>query len=104
MQGVPDRIRDIAWRTPASLAVLVAPSAGTSEVLVAKVDGSSTATELTTDAALFQGRAVRLVTSSSTGSSLLVGTVDGRLYELSGRGRFTPADVKPGLRAATFVG
>jgi Lipoprotein LpqB beta-propeller domain/Sporulation and spore germination len=104
MQGVPDEIRDIAWRTSARIAVLVAPSSGTSEVLLAKVDGSSTATELSTDAALFQGRAVRLVTSSSTGSPLLLGTADGRLYELSGRGRFTPADIKRGLLAPTFVG
>jgi len=104
MQGVPDQIRDVAFRTSTSIAVLVAPSAGTSEVLLAKVDGSSTATELSTDAALFQGRAVRLVTSSATGSPLLLGTPDGRLYALSGRGRFTPADVKRGLLAPTFVG
>jgi hypothetical protein len=104
MQGVPEQIRDIAWRTSASLAVLVAPSSGTSEVLLAKVDGSSTATELSTDAALFQGRAERLVTSSSTGSPLLLGTADGRLYQLSGRGRFSPADIRRGLLAPTFVG
>jgi hypothetical protein len=104
VDGVPDRIQDIAWRTPTDLAVLVAPTPGTSEVLLAKVDGSSTATELSTEAAPFRGSAVRLVTSPSRETSLYVATSDGRLYALSSRGRWQASSIKPGLRAPTFAG
>jgi Lipoprotein LpqB beta-propeller domain/Sporulation and spore germination len=104
LEGLPGRIQDIAWRTPTDLAVLVAPSPGSSEVLLAKVDGSSTAAELGTDAALFRGRVVRLVSSPSTGTPLYVATSTGRLYALSARGRWKASTVKPGLGAPTFVG
>lgn len=104
MEGAPDRIRDIAWRTPAALAVLAAPSGGTSEVLLVNVDGSSDAADLSSDAALFRGRAERLVTSPSAGAFLYLETSAGRLYVLSSRGQWKSSSVKPGLRAPTFVG
>jgi hypothetical protein len=104
MEGAPDRIRDIAWRTPTAVAVLAADSRGSSEVLLVKVDGSSDAADLSTDAALFRGRAVRLVTSPSTGAPLYVETAAGRLFVLSSRGQWRSSTIKPGLRAPTFVG
>ena len=104
MEGAPNHVRDIAWRTPTALAVLAAPSGGVSEVLLVKVDGSTDAADLSTDAALFRGRAVRLVTSPSTGAPLFLETSAGRLYVLSGRGQWKTSSIKPGLRSPTFVG
>jgi hypothetical protein len=104
METAPARIRDIAWRTPTAVAVLAAPSGGSSEVLLVKVDGSSDAADLSTDAALFRGRAVRLVTSPSTGAPLYVETAAGRLFVLSSRGQWKSSAIRPGLRAPTFVG
>jgi hypothetical protein len=104
MDGAPDHIRDIAWRTPTALAVLAAPSGGISEVLLVKVDGSTDAADLSTDAALFRGRAERLVTSPSTGAPLFLETSTGRLYLLSSRGQWKSSNIKPGLRSPTFVG
>jgi hypothetical protein len=104
VEGLPDRILDVAWRSPTELAVLVAPSAGTSEVLVAKVDGSSTAAELSTDAALFRGRAVGIVTSPAPETPLSIRTVRGRYYTLSGQGHWQASPVRRGLLAATYVG
>lgn len=102
--GDPDRIQDIAWRGAANLAVLVAPSAGTSEVLDVKVDGSSSSRDLAGDAAPFRGRGVRLVTAPSRGVPLYLASSSGRLYALSGLGGWTSSNIKPGLDAPTFVG
>jgi hypothetical protein len=104
MAGAPDRIRDIAWRTPTAVAVLAAPSGGASEVLLVNVDGSSDATDLSTDAAVFRGRAVRLVTSPSAGTPLYLETSTGRLYVLSSRGQWKRSSIRPGLGSPTFVG
>jgi hypothetical protein len=104
MDGAPAHIRDIAWRTPTALAVLAAPSGGISEVLLVKVDGSTDAADLSTDAALFRGRAVRLVTSPSTGAPLFLEASAGRLYVLSSQGQWKSSNIKPGLRSPTFVG
>ncbi len=68
------QIRDLGWRTPGSLAVLSAPSVGTSQVLIVKIDGSSTPEDLSTDAELFRDQAVRLVTAPSAGSPLYIRT------------------------------
>ncbi|QNN53612.1 LpqB family beta-propeller domain-containing protein [Nocardioides mesophilus] len=97
-------IRDLAWRTPVSLALLTAPSAGTSQVVVAKVDGSSTAAESTTDAEVFQGVATDLVTAPVLSAPLLILGPDGQMFSLSTSGRWTGAGIRPGLRAPTFVG
>ena len=76
----------------------------TSQVLLVKVDGSSTAASLETDAELFDGRATRLVASPAPGTPLLLGTADGRLLGLSRTGRWARTAIEPGLGAATFVG
>lgn len=99
-----DRIRDIAWRTPGSLAVLAGPTAGTSQVLVVKIDGSSTPEDLSTDAELFRDQAVRLVTAPSVGAPLYIRTAAGKLFSLAATGRWTGTSIEPGLRAPTFVG
>jgi Lipoprotein LpqB beta-propeller domain/Sporulation and spore germination len=97
-------IRDLAWRTPGSVAVLAAPTPGTSQVLVIKVDGSSALGDTATDPELFREHAVSLVTSPSPGAPLDVGLVSGRLFELAGNGRWVATSIKPGLRSPTFVG
>ncbi len=52
------QIRDLGWRTPGSLAVLTAPTAATSQVLVVKIDGSSTPEDLEHRRGAVPGQAV----------------------------------------------
>lgn len=104
VDGAPAVIRDIAWRTPTDLAVLVSPSRGVFDVLLATIDGSSPAAGIVTDDARFRGPAVRLVTSPSRGTPLHLATSTGRLYTLSSRGRWEESGIAPGLTAVTFVG
>ena len=92
-----DRIRDLGWRTPGSLAVLSAPTVGTSQVLIVKIDGSSTPEDLSTDAELFRDQAVRLVTAPSAGSPLYIRTGAGQLFSLAANGRWTGTSIEPGL-------
>jgi hypothetical protein len=101
--GTP-QIRDLAWRTPGSLAVLSAPTPVTSQVLVVKVDGSSTAEDLSTDAELFRDQAVRLVTSPAAGAPLYIRTAAGQMFSLASTGRWTGTSIKPGLGSPAFVG
>jgi hypothetical protein len=98
------QIRDLGWRTPGSLAVLSGPTAGTSQVLVEKIDGSSTPQDLSTDAELFRDQAVSLVTAPSIGSPLYIRTAAGQLFSLAPNGRWTGTSIEPGLRSPTFVG
>jgi hypothetical protein len=102
--GNVTEIRDVAWRTPGTLAVLAGPTAGTSQVMIAKIDGSSTPEDLSTDAELFRDQAVRLVTSPAIGSPLYIGTAGGQLFSLAATGRWTGTSIEPGLAAPTFVG
>jgi hypothetical protein len=101
---VTGRVRDIAWRTPASLAVLVEPAPDLSQVEVVKVDGSSTSADLSTAPELLRARATRLVTAPVEGTPLYVETRDGRLYSLSSSGRWRRSGIASGLRSPTFVG
>lgn len=97
-------IRDIAWRTPGSLALLTAPTSNTSQVLIVKVDGSSTVAEASTGAEVFSDQADRLVTSPVLGSPLYIRSTDGLLFALASNGRWTGAGIERGLRSPTFVG
>jgi hypothetical protein len=97
-------IRDVAWRTPGSLAVLVGPSAGASQLLAVRIDGSATPEELNTNAEVFRDDALRLVTSPAVGAPLYLGTAAGRLFSLATTGRWTGTSIPPGLAAPTFVG
>ena len=98
------RIRDLAWRTPGSLALLTGPTPGLSQVVVATIDGSSAVRDVATDAEFFRKEAVRIVTSPATGTPLYVGTADRRLFELADDGRRTGAGIRSGMSSPTFVG
>jgi hypothetical protein len=103
-QGGVDEIRDLAWRTPESLAVLTGPTPESSQVLLALVDGSTAVAEVDTTAEILRRRAVHLVASPSSGTPVFLGTEEGELYELGGDGQWTQASVEEPLSAPTFVG
>lgn len=99
-----DRIRDVAWRTPGTVAVLTTPSENTSRVLLAKVDGSSTVGDATSDAEVFRDKTSELVTSLVPGAPFLLKTPGGDLFALASNGRWSSSGIQPGLRSPTFVG
>jgi hypothetical protein len=107
--GVSGPLGDVAWRTPASLAVLVRPSATTSEVVVVTVDGSLTA-PLSSDLAPLRVRGRRVVAAPVPATHLWVqGTgpgngPGGRLFGFSRRGEWEPSGIEPGLVSPVFVG
>lgn len=97
-------IRDIAWRTPETVAILAGPSTGLSQVILARIDGSSALGDVASNPQIFRSEAVRVVTSPAQGAPLYVGTADGRLYELAANGRWTGTSIQQGLSSPTFVG
>lgn len=97
-------IRDLAWRTPGSLALLAERAEATAQVVVVKVDGSSDVAVSATDAETFRGAVDRLVTASAPGSPLYIQTRDGRLFALASNGRWVGTGLEPGLQSPTFVG
>ncbi|NUR08000.1 MAG: hypothetical protein HOQ22_14540 [Nocardioidaceae bacterium] len=97
-------IKDMDWRTPGSLAVLAGQRGGTSQVLIVKVDGSSSPEDLSTDAELFRDQAASVTTSPAVGSPLYIGTASGQLFSLATTGRWTGTSIDPGLAGTTFVG
>jgi hypothetical protein len=101
--GSPGRVIDLGWRGPSELAVLVASAGATARVVTVQVDGSPDAVE-DDDTEPVGERAVRLVTSPTGGTPLLVVTAEGRVLSLSRSGRWTRSSIKPGLGAATYVG
>jgi hypothetical protein len=103
-QQTPALIRGLAWRTPSSLAVLVSPSAGVSQLLAVKVDGSAAPEDVNTNAEVFREDALQLVTSPAVGSPLYIGTAGGQLFSLASTGRWTGTSIRPGLVAPVFVG
>jgi hypothetical protein len=103
-QGGVDEIRDLAWRTPGSLAVLTGPTPASSQVLLALVDGSTAVADVDTTAEIFRRRAVRLVASPSPGTSVFLGGPGGELYELGSDGQWTEAPVRKPLLAPAYVG
>lgn len=103
-QGGVDEIRDIAWRSPTSVAVLTGPSPESSQVLLALVDGSTALADVDSTAEIFRRRAVRLVASPSADTPVYLGTPDGSLFELGGDGSWTEAGVRQPLLAPTFAG
>lgn len=99
-----DEMRDVAWRTPGSVALLAGPTPGRSQVIVTLVDGSSALGDLATNAEIFRDEAVRIVTSPALGAPLYVGTTNGQLFELAANGRWIGTSIKSGLVSPTFVG
>ncbi len=102
--GAGRRVRDFTWRAPGAVALLTRTAAGTAQVVVVKVDGSSAPGDPAADAELFRGRAVGLVSAPATGAPLYITTGSGNLLALAATGRWTGSGIEPGLRAATFVG
>lgn len=99
------QIRDVAWNTAGSLAVLTAAGGGGStQALVAKVDGSSTVVDGTSSLEGFGPQAVRVVTSPTMSAEVYLATTTGQLYLLASNGRWVGTSVAPGLRSATYVG
>lgn len=103
-QGGVDEIRDLAWRSPGSLAVLTGPTPVTSQVLLALVDGSTAAAGVDSAAEIFPRRAVRVAAAPSPGTGLYLGDRAGRVFELGGDGQWVEAELPARLRVPTFVG
>ncbi len=104
--AVDGSVRDVAWGSPATLAVLVRPAAATSQVEVVTVDGSAVS-PLSSELGPLQARGVRVVSSPSRSTPLWVQTVGsgGRLLlGFSRRGGWHSSGIAPGLLAPTYVG
>ena len=97
-------IRDVAWRSPESVALLSGPETGLSQVIIASVDGSTALSDLASNPEVFRSEAARIVTSPSEGAPLYVGTISGQLFELASNGRWTGTSIGQGLSSPTFVG
>jgi hypothetical protein len=104
VSGGPDRIRDIAMSSPATVAVLSGPTGGSSQIVAVKVDGSTSGTTPTAAPQIFAHRATELVASPDPATSLFLQSPSGRLYTLSHTGRWHPSAIESGLRAVTYVG
>ena len=104
--GTGGSVRDVAWASPATLAVLVRPAAATSQVEVVTLDGS-TASPLSSELGPLQARGVRVVSSPSRSTPLWVQTVGSgrrRLLGFSRHGGWHSSGIAPGLLAPTYVG
>lgn len=99
-----DEIRDVAWRSPGSLAVLTGPTPESSQVLLALVDGSTPLGHLASSADVFRRRAERLVASPAPDTPVYLATARGELFELGSDGSWIEADVRQPLVAATYAG
>lgn len=98
-----DQIRDLAWRSPGSLAVLTAPGPESSQVLLALLDGSVALPDVDTTAEILRRPTVGIVSAPSSGTSVYLNGAGGGLYELAGDGQWVPVEIEP-LEAATYVG
>jgi rhodanese-related sulfurtransferase len=97
-------VRDLAWRTPAGLAVLTAPTEVSSRVVAVEIDGSSAVGDALPDVQVFGGAADRVVTGPAVGTPLYLQTPSGQTFELAVTGRWTGAGIPAGLESPTFVG
>ncbi len=104
LRGTTGRAVDIAWRSPATVAVLTRPSADSSQMRVVNVDGSPGETALTTDPEAFRGRGTRLVMSPAPGTPALLMSSQDQLFRLTRSERWQRTGIKTGLQAPTFVG
>ena len=84
--------------------MLTGPSPRASEVVLARVDGSSVLGGDSLDAEVFLQRAVHLVASPTPGTPLYLGTRNGRVYALASDGQWAGPVVRGGLQAPVFVG
>lgn len=97
-------IRDLAWRTPGSLAVLTGPTPRSSQVLLALVDGSTAVADMDVTAEVLRARAVWLAAAPSLGTPLYAGAPQGRLYELRVDGQWDDTGLQEPVLAPTYAG
>ncbi len=103
-EGRVDEIRDLAWYTPASLAVLTGSGDESSQVMMALVDGSTAVADVDTTAEVLRERAVGVAAAPTPSAPLLLITEKGALFELGADGQWTESSVHKPLQHATFAG
>jgi hypothetical protein len=103
-QSGVDEIRDLAWHSPGTVAVLTGPSPESSQILLALVDGSTRLPAADSTAEIFRRRADRLVASPSADTPLYLATPEGELFELAANGGWVEAVDGRRLSVATFAG
>lgn len=103
--GTPWRgVRSLGWRGPSTLAALTTPDPGTTEVLLAEVDGSFAFEALQSSVDLLFEPGRDLAASPGGPLALIVATRQGRLHALDLDGRWDLDVVARGLRHPTFAG
>jgi hypothetical protein len=99
-----DEIRDLAWRSPTSLAVLTGPTPATSQLWLTLVDGSTAMSELGGGAEMLSRRATAVAAAPTAGTPVFLGTPEGQLYQLSTDGQWVEAPVGGPLRVPSYAG
>lgn len=99
-QGDENRIVDIGWRNPATLAVLSRPTAETSQVGFISADGSPSPSTLV-EPSVFRGVAQTMVVAPDPDLPIRLITPDQRLYTLSGTGNWPRTSSK--VAAVTYA-
>lgn len=103
--GEPWRgVRALAWRDPVTLAGLTRPTPGTTQVLVASVDGSSELPALATSPSILFAPGVSMAALPAGPTALVVGTREGRVHGLSGQGRWELDVLEEGFTHPAYAG
>ncbi len=103
-QPGPDEIRDLAWRTPAGLAVLTTATPNAAQVLLALVDGSPALPDVDSSADLLRLRSREVVAAPISGAPVLIGGARGELFELAGDGQWVEVPLELPVLAPTYAG
>lgn len=98
------RVRALGWRDPTTLAALVTPRPGVSQVYLIGVDGSSAFDVRTGRLEILFEPAAHLAASPGGPMSLVVGTAEGLVHRLDPQGRWEREVVEAGLRLPAYVG
>lgn len=99
-----DRVLDLAWASPSTLAALVRLERSVSQVVLASVDGSWSAGGPPEEVEALFERGRRVLTWPGTDAPLYVEVAGGRLYQLSPGGGWQVPDQPSGLDAPAFPG
>jgi hypothetical protein len=104
--GPVRHIRDLAWYSPTTVAVLVSAERRVGWLYLTRVDGSSGFVDSAPSAELFPGRASGVVTWPAPGvAPMYLATPPNGLYVLDpNSGRWAEAGIPPGLVSPTFAG
>ncbi len=97
-------VRDLAWRDPVTVAALTRPTPGSSQVLLARIDGSSDLEALASSPSLLFAPGVAMAASPADPPVLVVASREGRVHRLRPDGRWELDAVEAGLQLPTFVG